>query len=115
MDDLFYLASPYSSPDDAIEQKRYRDVVEATAYFLSQGVLIYSPIVHNHEPRYVADLPGHVDFWWKLDKRMIQACNGLWVLALEGWDESVGIQKEVEFALSSMMPVEYKEWPVSTL
>jgi hypothetical protein len=43
-------------------------------------------------------LPTHAAYWFDVNKRLINACDAVWVLMLEGWDESIGIREEVDYA-----------------
>ena len=102
-----YLASPYSHPDPKVKEERYLKVLEETANFLRVGITVYSPIVHCHRLHFGYDLPGDWEFWGKHDFTMLAAAEFLYVLMLDGWKESVGVNAEVEEAGRLHIPVIY--------
>jgi Domain of unknown function (DUF1937) len=95
---LIYLASPYSHAEEHIKQARFEQVMEATAYLLADGHFIYSPILHNHPMATRCGIPGEWSFWNEFDTVMIARCDELWVLDIEGWLESTGVQAELVIA-----------------
>lgn len=106
---MIYLASPYSHEDPAIKQERYMKVMEATARLLQTGHFIYSPIVHCHAMAVEYDLPTGFDFWKNYDFDMIESSEQLYVLCLDGWDRSIGVLAEIEFARSWNLTITYWE------
>ena len=108
-DELCYLCSPYSSPDPAVRELRYRQAVQATAYLIRRGLAVFSPIIHSHP---VADLGGDLagdwSFWRRQDELFMDAClGGIVVLKLPGWESSVGVQAEIAYMRAKRRPVEY--------
>ncbi len=104
--ELVYLASPYSDPDPVVRQARYDAACRAAAWLIRQGHLVFSPIAHTHGiSRY--GLPGDWKFWERHDRRMLQCCDRLVVLTLDGWRQSRGVQAEVAIARKLGKPVGY--------
>jgi len=91
---MIYLASPYKHADPLIQAERYAKACAARDFFLRQNIWVYSPIAHNHSS---IDLPRTWDFWSAFDFDMLGRCDGLYVLCLEGWVESEGVNAEIEF------------------
>lgn len=106
MAELIYLASPYSHPDRVVRKWRYRMACHGTARLLEAGHLVYSPIVHSH-PLTHYGLPTDWGYWKRLDEAMLQRCDELWVLLLDGWAASAGIQAEIQLAERRGMPRRY--------
>ena len=94
---MIYLASPYTHDDPAVMQARYEAVCQAAAHFMGMGHHVYSPIAHSHGIA-AYGLPTEWKFWQALDEDMIRRCDEVWVVMLDGWDESRGIRAEVAFA-----------------
>lgn len=113
MSKLIYLAGPYSSPNPAVQERRFRQVCDAAAQFMRQGRLIYSPIAHSHSIA-AWGLPGAWGYWAKLGRVMVERCDELWVLRLPGWDKSIGVAEEVKIASEMAMVVRYIGWPIAT-
>ena len=108
---LTYLASPYTSIHPAIREHRYEQAAKAAAQLMRQGRLVYSPIVHGH-PLTVADpeMPGDFEFWMRHCYAMLGVCKAIVVLKLDGWEQSVGVRAEMEFALRMGLRIEFLEW-----
>lgn len=95
---MIYLASPYSSPNDATRYARFRCAEEFTALAIKQGHAVFSPIVHCHELARKHDLPKTFDFWAEYDRRILAAATTVWVLTLPGWENSRGVQQEIAWS-----------------
>jgi len=87
---------------------RYRKVTKATAYWLIKGYNVFSPITHSHPlPKYIpARLDTHT-MWLGLDFAWIDCCDELWVFMQDGWRDSYGVKKEIEYAKTKEMPIRY--------
>ncbi len=108
---LTYLCSPYTHTHPAIREQRYEQAAKAAAQLMREGRLVYSPIVHGH-PLTVADpeLPSDFDFWMRHCYAMLRVCEQIIVLKLDGWEQSVGVRAEMEFALKAGIRIEFMEW-----
>lgn len=102
-----YLAAPYSHPIPAVRELRYAQTNAFAARLMMQGEAVFSPISQSHEiarymgERYVLD---H-DFWMKMDLPVLAKARRLFVLALEGWEESRGVEAEMRFAGMAGIPI----------
>lgn len=103
---LIYLASPYSHPDPQVRQYRYEQVLEATRLLMEQGHHIWAPIVYTHQ---LAEAGMATDwaYWRQLDEAMLVRCQELWVLLLDGWVASDGVQAEIQLAERWGLPRRY--------
>ncbi len=45
---MIYLASPYSHPDPAVREQRFRAACRAAAELIRAGHVVISPVVHGH-------------------------------------------------------------------
>ena len=103
---LYYLASPYSHKYPTVKKQRANDVTESAVKLLHHGIYTFAPISYN-EPWEQYSLPGDWGFWCEFDKVFIEKCDALIVLMLDGWDRSVGVTAEIEFAKEIGKPVFY--------
>ena len=103
---MIYLASPYSHPDPAVRKQRFCTACRVTAELLRAGQLVFSPIAHSHG---IAEhnLPCTWSFWEPFDRWFLERCDELVVLMLDGWQESVGVQAEIQLAHALGKPVRY--------
>jgi len=102
-----YIASPYSHPEALIREERY---LRASFYLmqkLKRREWAYSPIVHCHELAKIWGMPGDAKFWEEYDFAMIRGARAIEVLRLDGWQESVGVKAEIEYATSIGVPITY--------
>ena len=102
---VIYLAAPYSHPDPAVREERYRQTCWHAVRLMREGRLVYSPIVHSH-PLAQLGLPGDWPFWAEHNREMLGASSRLVVLALDGWQESQGVAAEVEIARELELPIQ---------
>ncbi len=102
-----YLASPYSHEFPIVREKRFLDVCEAAGHLMKRGYHIFSPIAHCHPIAKLCDLPKGFDYWNEYDYVLLAGAKELWVLTLEGWEKSTGIQGEVQIADEYGKPVRF--------
>jgi hypothetical protein len=120
---MIYLASPYTAhvpPEYALtaddysakkQEENYINACIACARIMMKGHLVYSPIAHWH----VIDLLtkefqigeiGYEDYL-AADCEMIDKCDELWVLMLDGWEKSNGVKYEIGYAEMKNKPIKY--------
>jgi Domain of unknown function (DUF1937) len=103
---VIYLACPYSHPDPAIREARFQAACRAAANLLFAGEVAFAPVVYGH-PLVELGVPVDWNFWSRLDHAIIERSDSVHVLALPGWDMSVGVRQEVLFARSLGKPVKF--------
>lgn len=96
---MIYLASPYTHEDPAVREHRFQLVCKHAAAMMRQGMHVYSPIAAHH-PMAMYGLPINWEYWKAIDTEMVTLCSGFTVLMLAGWEDSVGVQAEIEIAES---------------
>ena len=92
---MIYLASPYSSDSPVVREARFKAVCVAASKLMVKGLLIFSPIAHTHPIAVAGDLPKGWDFWAKYDREFLNFCDEIWVLMLDGWEQSRGVAGEI--------------------
>jgi len=103
---MIYLASPYSHPDPAVREQRFRQACAAAAALLRAGHAVFSPIAHSH-PLVEYGLPTDWSFWERHDREHLARCDEVVVLLLEGWEESHGVQSEINIAQEMGKPIRF--------
>jgi len=106
---MIYLASPYSHPDPLVRQARYHSAATFVARELWNGLPLFSPICYAHHMANEHNMPLDAASWAPFNEWMISKSYALWVLRIEGWDNSVGVNAEIVLAHSLSIPVEYKD------
>lgn len=106
---LVYLATPYSHPNPVVRQHRFEQACRAAARWQQKGQLVFSPIAHSHSLTEYEELPQGWDFWRDWCLATLGRCDRLWVLQLDGWEQSRGVQAEIQIALERGIPIKYKD------
>lgn len=96
MTGLIYLASPYSDPNHAVRETRYIQARVFTLWALNRDLPLFSPIVYGHD--FGQQLGTTFEAWQSLNDAMVKACSQLWVLKIDGWENSRGVKHEITLA-----------------
>lgn len=105
---LIYLASPYSHSDHSVMEARYETVCKAAGYLMKQGETVFAPIAHSHRiGQILGESAGAHDFWLKQDFAILDKCDALIVLMIDGWQHSFGVAEEIKRAKERGMPIRY--------
>lgn len=106
-DSLYYLGSPYSSKLGYIMHERYEAVTAFAAKLVNQGYIVFAPITQSHNISLAGKINTSWAFWKKFDETILDRCDGLIVLMLDGWQNSVGLTAEIEYAIVNSIPIYY--------
>lgn len=93
---LVYIAGPYSHPDPVANTHA---VITLASELVDEGVV--TPFVPHLTMLWHAVRPRPLDFWYAYDVALLERCDAL--LRIPG--ESVGADREVEFASTHQIPV----------
>jgi Domain of unknown function (DUF1937) len=104
---MIYLASPFSSTEYLVRMKRYQDVCMASAAMISSGHFVYSPIAHSYGIALHGQMRDDWKTWATHSAMMIYRSTQLWVLKLDGWEESEGIKQELILAGKAGKPITF--------
>ena len=99
---LIYLAAPLGHPAPSIRQERFKSVNRYCGFLIRQRVLVFSPL----------SLGASLDedaisnsAWYALGLQMLARCDELRILALEGWEDSVGVSLGTRYARQLSIPI----------
>jgi hypothetical protein len=102
---LCYVATPYSKYPGGIEAA-FLDACKLTAKLIQMGISCFSSIAHTHPIAVHGGLdPYDYSIWIPADLPMMQACETLIVVHMQGWQESLGIGEEVKFFAGAGKPI----------
>jgi len=95
-----YLASPYTHEQYLVRALRAKAAARAAGVLLKAGYLVFSPIVHGHLIAMYSKFPVPIDYsyWESLNKEFIIWSDVLYILTLDGWEDSAGIEREIDIA-----------------
>lgn len=101
---LYYLACPFTGNIDQQEQ-RTLEIAKLACDLYTSGYEIFSPITHSKMIAEAFNQPTTWEFWKRLDLTLLSRCDGLLVVPMSGWQQSVGMQAEAAYAFRNDMPV----------
>lgn len=120
---VLYLATPYSlvnkskeigvnKPDRSEEDKkiraeRFKKVNRIAGELYKRGFAVISPISQSHPIALECNIEGKFDFWEDIDYNIIIRCDMIFVYCQNGWKDSDGVFKEINFAMQNNIPVIY--------
>jgi hypothetical protein len=107
MTKVYYLATPYSSPNPMVVRERYEQALKIGHALIKAGLILIQPIAMLHVLAQKYKLPGDFAFWQLHNKAMIDHCDGLIVAKMPGWEFSKGVQYEILYAKEKEMKIYY--------
>ncbi len=105
---MIYIASPYSDTSAKIREIRFQQACEHAANLFLGGYSAFSPIAHSHPiSNYLPESTNNWEFWRDYDLEMLDLCDELHVLCIDGWDKSRGVKEEIEYANKKLIKIVY--------
>ncbi len=102
-----YLACPYAHPDEEVKQRRIQTATEMAFTLFQRGIPVFSPLTHNAPLANRGIGNGWEGKWEGFDLGMLGRAQKLYVLTLPGWEQSRGVQAEIDHAKKLSIPIEY--------
>jgi hypothetical protein len=108
---MLYVASPYTHSLGAVRKARAYCASKLTGELMRrvQHDWLFSPIAQGHE--IAAHLPSNVasshKFWMRQCRLALAEAKTLYLLPLPGWEDSKGLQWELDYCHSKSLPVVY--------
>jgi hypothetical protein len=114
---MWYLATVYTSHPDGLDVA-YRQANEAAARVVRIfGARVFCPIAHSHSLCEVYGtkhgLNGETDaeFWKWFDEPFLERADGLIVVMMPNWRNSLGVTHEINETVAAGKPILYLSWP----
>lgn len=104
-DGLYYLASPYSHPSKRTMTNRYHTANRIAASMIEEGYLLITPIASSVSLCKDSNLSGSFMTWARLDLELVARSDGVIVLDMPGWQQSIGVTAEILRATDLQLPV----------
>jgi nucleoside 2-deoxyribosyltransferase len=106
--ELIYLACPYTHASAEIRLQRFQLATRAAAALIRQGHVVFSPITMTHpidiEMAGSENTLGS-DFWVAFDEAFMDRCDVFVLLPAEGWQQSSGVTREIEYFRKAGKPL----------
>jgi len=104
---MIYVASPYSDPDEDLQRQRYLAVRKVMGKLMHKQLPVFSPILHCHNIAILFDLPSDAKYWQDYNTAFLRKADAMYIVCLEGWRSSKGVQQETDLAQLLNIPIEY--------
>jgi len=104
---LIYLASPYSHHDYVWRASRAGKTQDALVRLTAMGFVVFSPVALSALLVGWGSRPWDDPWWYEWSMAFLRKADEVWVLMLDDWQESVGVQAEIDEAQRVGKPVRY--------
>lgn len=109
MTKMIYLACPYTHESGSVRANRkgLADRYAAKLAIHEKGGAIFSPITHGTrlEPHLPPRIAKDHSFWMDQCYPLLRKADALYLLPLQGWRESKGVNMELKFAAEARIPI----------
>lgn len=99
---LIYLAAPLGHRDPSVRASRFESANRYFVYLVRERKLVFSPLSLGASLD-AADFSDGV--WYALGLQFLARCDEMRILALDGWEESVGVGLEIRYARQLRIPI----------
>jgi len=103
---LIYVSSPYTHSDSSVVENRMKCVTKYLAQLSAERKIAFSPLFMHYCFDCGVELPKDYDFWRNHCLTLLSKSDVMHVLLLPGWDDSIGVKDEMDFALAHNIPFE---------
>lgn len=105
---MIYVAAPYTHSDPDIVKHRMNLFAITMAELIRRGEHPVSPLMNHFLTDYVeTDFPLTWDYWKEYSFSLMRNCVELYVVTMDGWEQSSGVKAEIEMAEKMQKPVTY--------
>jgi hypothetical protein len=104
---MIIVTGPYSSKDPEVKKLRVKTIAEACLTLMHRGDISISPLTFGLSliEKSGKELPDSYEFWTKFCKEFVGVSKSMYVLNMDGWEESNGTKDEIKEAKEIGIPV----------
>ncbi len=103
----WYLASPYTLYPLG-KDRAFSDISRIAWQLIEAGVPVFCPIAHSTPiARHTIPENDTHDVWLPLDLHLMRGSVGIIVAKMDGWDQSYGVQFEIDYFTKIGKPIIY--------
>lgn len=97
---MILISGPYSHKDPKVKEERAYVLSLAAAAIMQGGKIAFSPVVYGLSviDRSKLELPDSTEFWNDFCVTFTSKAKDVWVLDMEGWQDSTGVKNEIKAA-----------------
>jgi hypothetical protein len=105
---MIYVAAPYTHADLNVVKQRMLVFANVMAKLIADGEHPVSPLMNHFLTDYVeTSFPLTWDYWQEYSLALLKNCTEMYVITVDGWDQSTGVRAEIEMAERMLIPVTY--------
>jgi hypothetical protein len=93
---MIFISAPYSSKDPAETEMKMKFFLAVDAYFTKIGIHTVSPLYKHILVKASHEVPGDWKFWKDYSIELLKTCTTMVIVPYPGWEESTGVQGEIE-------------------
>lgn len=108
---MIFLSCPYSSELPTKPSERVDDYLIVDTLLMRQGIHTVGALHKLFNQKILGDEEMDVtwEYWKEYTYELMDSCHELYVLCVDGWKTSKGVQDEIEHAQSNDQPIKYVE------
>ena len=99
---LVYLAAPLGHQDPSVREDRFESVNRYCGYLIRHRTLVFSPLSLGAS---LDDDSISNSAWYALGLQFLARSDEMRILALDGWENSVGVALETRYAKQLRIPI----------
>lgn len=105
--EVIYVACPYGHNKTSV--KTFRVIVASlvTSTLISEGFVALSPLTHSSMLQLNTEIIKPEEVWRKHGLVLLERCDRVLVICMDGWKKSEGVKLETELALELHIPVTF--------
>jgi len=103
---MFYLAAPFTTKDRRRLEDRYAALTTHLNWYWRGGLPVVSPVAMVH-PNIPPEAPQDYYRWVFIAKPLLLACRHMVILTLSGWEDSVGLNQEINLCVDHHIPYHF--------
>lgn len=101
---MIYIGVPFWHEDESIRNYRRRKAIEYSERLFYRGIPFYSPLLYSN---HFKEKKAQEGYWINHGLKMVDVCDEMRILCLDGWNQSVGLRGEIARAKARGIPIEY--------
>ena len=104
---MILVSGPFSSPDPEIKKQRCKVLADVCLLIMNTGGMAISPLLFGLSliDKSGEDLPDNYEFWDRFCRSFVAISDTMYVVNLDGWENSGGTKAEIIEAKKNNIPV----------
>ena len=105
--EMMYISTPFTHEDPEVEKQRVEEAEDVTCLIIrywEDYVVPFCPIAYTG--RLQKKLRPNIN-WLEFDKEFLKLFDSVMVVKMEGWEESVGVNYEIDLARKERKEILY--------